>query len=60
MKIYFTVKEIPLHYPAFTQSSIRWLIFNEKTNGFNNCIRRLGKKIIDKDKFEELIDQQTE
>jgi hypothetical protein len=59
IKLYFTVKQLPLHYPAFTESSIRWLIFHEKTNGFSRCVRRIGKKIlIDANEFESWIDEQ--
>lgn len=52
------VKKIPLIYPgAFSQSSIRWLIFNERHNGFAACVRRIGKKVlIDLDAFEAWID----
>lgn len=59
-KRYATPKQVPEFYPgAFTESSIRWLIFNEKTNGFSDCVRRLGKKVlIDLDAFEEWIDKQ--
>ncbi len=54
-----TVKQIPTLYPAFTESSIRWLIFNEKTNGFNCCVKRIGRKIlIDLDEFESWISKQ--
>ncbi|MEO8401839.1 MAG: hypothetical protein ABI597_08615 [Gammaproteobacteria bacterium] len=55
-----TVKKIPSLYPnVFTESSIRWLIFNEKANGFSACIRRLGRKVlIDLDAFESWIDEQ--
>ncbi len=55
------VKMIPELYPGlFTESSIRWLIFNEKQNGFSCCIRRIGKKIlIDLDLFERYIDAQV-
>lgn len=57
-----TVKNIPKIYPGvFSESSIRWLIFNEKENGFTQCVRRLGKKVlIDLDQFESWIDQQTQ
>lgn len=57
-----TVKNLPPLYPeaGFTESSIRWLIFNEKENGFSNCVRRIGKKVlIDLDAFETWIDQQA-
>ncbi len=55
-----TVKNIPTLYPgAFTESSIRWLVFNEKQNGFSKCIRRIGRKVlIDLDSFESWIDAQ--
>jgi len=44
---------------AITESAIRWLIFNEKNNGFSACIRRLGRKIlIDLDAFEHWVDSQ--
>jgi len=58
-KRYSTVKDMPKHYSSFTISSKRWLIFNEKTNGFAQCIKRLGKKIlIDLDAFEEWVNKQ--
>lgn len=52
------VKKIPAIYPgSFTESSIRWLIFNEHQNGFSRCVRRVGRKIlIDLDEFEFWID----
>jgi hypothetical protein len=55
-----TVKKIPLLYPGvFTESSIRWLIFNEKANGFSRCIRRIGRKVlIDIHEFENWINEQ--
>lgn len=57
-----SVKNLPDKYPdaGFTESSIRWLIFNAKTNGFDRCIRRVGKRvIIDLDCFEQLLDEQV-
>ena len=55
-----TVKKIPSIYPdVFTESSIRWLIFNEHANGFSSCVRRLGRKVlIDLDAFESWIAKQ--
>lgn len=54
-----TVKQLPLYYPAFTESSIRWLIFNEKSNGFYRCIRRIGRKVlIDIPAFENWVAEQ--
>ncbi len=54
-----TVKQMPFLYSgAFSEAAIRWLIFNEKENGFSRCIRRIGRKIIlDLDAFESWIDE---
>lgn len=59
-KRFSSVKEISKAYPnAFSESSIRWLIFNEKSNGFFSCVRRLGRKVlIDLDEFESWITKQ--
>jgi hypothetical protein len=57
-KRYAKVKQFPFLYDSiFSESSIRWLIFNEKTNGFSRCVRRIGRKVlIDLDEFEIWID----
>lgn len=54
------VKKIPIIYPdSFTESAVRWLIFNENQNGFSRCVRRIGRKVlIDLDQFESWIDEQ--
>lgn len=53
-----TVRQTVELYPAFSQSSIRWLIFNERSNGFETTIRRIGRKVlIDLDAFEAFIEQ---
>jgi len=57
-----TVKNLPSFYPdaGFTESSIRWLIFNSGENGFNHCIRRVGRKVlIDLDSFNEWMDNEA-
>ena len=39
-----SIKQIPILYPgAFTEASIRWLIFNEKQNGFFCCSRKIRR-----------------
>jgi hypothetical protein len=54
-----TVKQTAPIYPAFKISSLRWLIFNEKSNGFSHCVRRIGEKILlDLDLFENWVDAQ--
>ena len=57
-----TVKNLPHKYPDanFTESSVRWLIFNSKENGFSSCIVRMGRKVlIDLDLFENWLDEQA-
>ncbi len=54
-----TVKQTAEIYPAFGVPSLRWLIFNRAENGFDICIRRMGRKIlIDLDQFEAWVDKQ--
>lgn len=43
---YVTVAQLSQRYPAFTQGSIRWLIFNANSNGFSKVIRRIGRKVV--------------
>lgn len=40
---YVTVAQLAQRFPAFSEGSIRWLIFNEKTNGFSKVVRRIGR-----------------
>lgn len=58
----FTVRQAEDAYPAFTQSSLRYLIFNStgnNPNGFAVCIRHIGRKVlIDADNFEAWVEQQ--
>lgn len=55
-----SVKKTSEIYPdAFSESSIRFLIFNEEQNGFQRCVRRIGKKVLlDLEQFEAWIDEQ--
>ncbi len=49
-----------LYDGVFTQNSIRWWIFNSRTNGFDACLRRVGRRIlIDISSFEKWIDAQN-
>jgi len=61
LKRFAPPKKIPSLFPgAFTESSIRWLIFNEKINGFSCCVKRIGRKVlIDIDEFESWVSKQT-
>jgi hypothetical protein len=57
----FTVRQAEDAYPAFTQSSLRYLIFNStgnNPNGFAVCIHIGRKVLIDADNFEAWVEQQ--
>ena len=51
---FYTVREMSMRYPAFSQGSFRWLIFNADTNGFAKCVVRpqgIRKVLIDELEF---------
>lgn len=55
-----TVRQLSERFPAFSQGGIRYLIFNGARNGFESCIRRVGRKIlIDEQSFLEWLDRQN-
>jgi hypothetical protein len=59
-KVYLTPRQLPSRFPAFTESSIRYLIFNCETNGFKKCIKRVGRKLlIDEQQFINWIEAQN-
>jgi hypothetical protein len=43
---YVTVSQLAKLYPAFSEGSIRWLIFNRNSNGFNRVVRKIGRKVV--------------
>lgn len=47
-----TVKQFTAKYPAFSENSIRWMMFHRKANGLHTAIVTIGKRVlIDEDKF---------
>lgn len=57
-KSFLTVKQLSARYPAFTEGSIRWAIFNRDRNGFTPVICRIGQKIVlDEAKFVEWVER---
>ncbi len=53
-----TVKQAAQLYPALTESSFRWLIFNSKHYHFDSCLIRIGRKVLlDLDSFEAWIEK---
>ncbi len=41
-----TVEQMAEKYPAFTEPSLRWLLFNRETNGLNAAVVQLGRKVL--------------
>jgi len=60
MPNYSTVKQMASKYPAFSEASLRYHIFNEKNNGLSVAIKRIGRKIlIDEQAFFLWLDTQN-
>jgi len=56
-----TVKQLAAGHPYLTESAIRWMLFNRKTNGLSAAVTKLGKKIlIDEEKFKEWVNSHAE
>ena len=54
---FLTVKQFASKYPAFHESNLRWLIFNQETNGFSAAVVRIGRRVlIDEQKFFEVVE----
>jgi hypothetical protein len=57
---FVTIRQLTTSNPAFTEGGIRALIFRSKSNGFDRCIRRIGRKIlISKSAFSQWIEAQN-
>lgn len=56
-----TVQQLSRRNPAFSQPSLRWLIFNAEHNGLNQAIVRIGRRVlIDEPSFNRWLDRQRE
>ncbi len=57
---FITIRQLTTTNPVFTEGGIRALIFRADRNGFNSCIRRIGRKIlISKSAFSQWIEAQN-
>jgi hypothetical protein len=45
MHTLFTVKQFAAKHTAFTEASLRHLIFYAETTGFHVCVRRIGRRV---------------
>ncbi len=43
---FLTVLDVAKKFPAFTEGSLRWLLFNREANGFNRCVVRIGRRVL--------------
>ncbi len=59
---YLSVEQFALEHPAFSQSSLRHLIFDADRNGFRSVLRRVGKRkiLLDEQSFFAWIEQQNQ
>lgn len=55
-----TVRQLSQKHQAFPEGGIRYNVFHAHTNGFNKCIRRIGRKVlIDETAFFLWVDEQN-
>lgn len=55
---FLTVRQISEINPAFSEASLRWLIFHRQKNGFSACVRKIGRKVvIDAIEFEKFVER---
>lgn len=41
-----TPRQIWETYPAFTEGSLRWLLFHRQTNGLSIAVRKIGRRLV--------------
>jgi hypothetical protein len=55
-----TVRLFCEEHPAFTQGSLRWLLFNRVSNGLERSVVKIGRRVlIDTDAFFAWINEQN-
>jgi hypothetical protein len=54
-----SIRKLSEKHPAFSEPSLRWIIFNADKNGFANAIYRLGRRVyIDEEAFFRILKEQ--
>ncbi|MAU40103.1 MAG: hypothetical protein CMF31_00605 [Kordiimonas sp.] len=47
-----TIDQLVMAFPAFSEKTVRWWIYNGNSNGFEACLIRIGSRIyIDRERF---------
>ncbi len=41
-----TFRQAAERYPAFSEAALRWLRFNGNENGFDDCVIKLGRRVL--------------
>jgi hypothetical protein len=41
-----TIRQLAQENPAFTEASLRWLVFNAQQNGLDAAIVRVGRRVL--------------
>ena len=56
----FMIKQFSERHPAFSEASLRWLRFNEASNGFEGVFLTVGSKVVvDEGAFFRAIERQN-
>ncbi len=56
-----TVKQIAEANPAFTEASLRWLIYQSDQNGLDEVLVRVGRRVLfDMEKFNEWLEHRRQ
>ncbi len=56
-----TIKQLAQENPAFTEASLRWLVFNARQNGLEAAIVRVGRRVlIDSQKLDAWLEGRRE
>jgi hypothetical protein len=53
-----SVRKVSKDNPEFSEPSLRWIIFNAKTNGLESALVRVGSRVyIDTERFNEWLEE---
>ena len=56
-----TVKQLAEGNPAFTEASLRWLIYRAHENGLDEVIVRVGRRVLfDMERFEDWLEDRRQ
>ncbi len=56
-----TVKQLAEENPAFTEASLRWLIYRAAENGIDEVLVRVGRRVLfDMDRFEDWLEKRRQ